>query len=374
MARIEPIEIDLEHLPEPKNIIAFDNGLLDISTGVLYRHTPRWFSRFCLEYEYDPDAKCDSWLNWLTQVSQGEEDWLNCLQMWFGYLLVADTSQQKLMLLHGPPRSGKGTVCRRIQHVMGKHNCVSVTMGDLAVPFGLERLIGKLVAIDGDVHIGRRDDSSAILGMLKRITGEDSVSIRLPHAVHALTHKLNVRFTLAVNRLMDFPDPSGALASRTIVLPFRESFVGREDITLDKRLETEASGILNWALEGLAMLRKVGRLTQPESGKEILEDFARLSSPVRSFVSDWCEYPASGKTVPCMMLRKAWELWCEVNGHEVGTVNRFGENLKSACPDVKRVLRGPKVSRETQYENIHLTDETISLLQQKGYDITTLYT
>ncbi|MCH8853176.1 MAG: DUF3854 domain-containing protein, partial [Planctomycetes bacterium] len=89
---------------DPENVIAFNNGLLDI-TNVggdlrMYDHVPTWFSTSVLPYSYDPKVKCPAWLAFLGEVL-GDEELIDLLQRWFGLCLVADTSYQKLLMLIG---------------------------------------------------------------------------------------------------------------------------------------------------------------------------------------------------------------------------------------------------------------------------------
>ena len=349
----------------PEKIIAFSNGLLDIETGVLTEHTPQWFSANSLDYPYDPAATCPHWLDFIGTVADTEEDWLDALQMWFGLNLVADTTQQKMMLFVGPPRSGKGTVCRVLQHVLGKHNYCNPALGSLSESFGMECLIGKLAAIVPDAHIGRGSDSTRIMESLKSVIGEDHQTIR-PIYKAAVNVRLLCRFTISVNELVVFPDASGAMASRLIILPFRHSHTGHEDLTIGRRLHAEASGIANWAIEGLTKLRQAGRLTQPQAGQQVLADYARLSSPVRGFILDFCVYPTNA-SVPCDELRAAWGIWCEENGHEAGSAGKFGERLYAACPNISRVLKGARGERERRYEGIDLTENARSLYNERRY-------
>ena len=44
------------------------------------------------------------------------------LQDWFGYLLLPDTSQEKMLLMVGPPRSGKGTIQKVLTELVGRSN------------------------------------------------------------------------------------------------------------------------------------------------------------------------------------------------------------------------------------------------------------
>ena len=100
--------------PPPLEVIALRNGLLHVPSAELLPPTPRFFTRNALDLDFMADAPPPvEWLRFVAEVfpdpAAGE-----LLQDWFGYLLLPDTSQQKIMLLVGPTRSGKGV----IQHVI----------------------------------------------------------------------------------------------------------------------------------------------------------------------------------------------------------------------------------------------------------------
>ena len=53
------------------------------------------------------------------------------LQEWVGYLLTQDTRQHKILLIVGPPRSGKGTIGRVLRELLGHENVVGPTLSSL---------------------------------------------------------------------------------------------------------------------------------------------------------------------------------------------------------------------------------------------------
>ena len=161
------------------DIIAFDNGLLDLGRfheeagAALMPHTPAWFSTNCLPHRYEPEAQCPRWLDFLAQVFEGDAGRIGALARWFGYNLTGDIRQQKFALLVGPPRSGKGTIMTVLTHVLGVQNVATPSLTSLGSRFGLAPLVGKQAAIVGDGHLGRSSDSVAVLERLKSIVGED---------------------------------------------------------------------------------------------------------------------------------------------------------------------------------------------------------
>jgi putative DNA primase/helicase len=232
--------------------------------------SPRFFNAFSLDYDFDPAAKPPvEWLAFLRSIWGSESESIDCLQEWFGYLLTADTRQQKILMMVGPKRSGRGTIARVLKAVTGASNVVNPTLSTLARPFGLSALIDKPVAIFPDARLSSRPDNAAIVECLLSISGEDDQTIDRKHLA-AWTGRLPTRFVLISNELPRLKDASGALASRLIILRFTRSFYDQEDTGLFDRLRRELPGILLWAVAGWQRLRLRGRFIQPRSARDLV--------------------------------------------------------------------------------------------------------
>ena len=82
--------------------------------------TPRFFNAFALDYDFVPAASEPAeWLDFLDQIWGPDEESIACLQEWFGYLLTPDTRQQKILMMVGPKRSGRGTIARVLKALVG---------------------------------------------------------------------------------------------------------------------------------------------------------------------------------------------------------------------------------------------------------------
>lgn len=66
--------------------------------------------------------------------------------------------------------------------------------------------------------------------------------------------RLQMKILLATNNFVALPDNSKALPSRIVPLRFTRSFLGREDLSLGRKLEGELPAILNWSLKGFRRL------------------------------------------------------------------------------------------------------------------------
>ena len=317
---------------DPLKILAVSNGLLHITNRQLAPPSPRFFTLNGLAFRYDRDADIPTqFLAFLESLWPDDPDNALLLQEWIGYLLTTDTSFQKILMMVGPKRAGKGTLARLIRQLIGARNVCNPTLANLGEPFGRAVLIGKPVAIISDARISGRTDAAVVAESLLSISGQDSQTIPRKY-LPDWTGTLPTRFTVMTNELPKIEDASGALASRFLVLRLTETFYGREDHQLDQRLSAELPGILNWALDGYDRLYSRGKFTQPESSAALVRDFEDLGSPVSAFLRERCDV-AKGAEVTQVAIFDAWKTWCAENGREhPGTIQTLGRNLRAVLP------------------------------------------
>jgi len=126
----------------PRDMLACSNTLVDLVTGENLPHTPYFLTMNAVDYAYNPTADCPRFEQFLGEIFPGSEAqrpkdydaWddehkdaqqrRELVQEIFGYLLSGDTSQQKMFLFMGKPRSGKGTLARVLRRLIGTANVV----------------------------------------------------------------------------------------------------------------------------------------------------------------------------------------------------------------------------------------------------------
>ena len=352
--------------PDPKNIIAFENGLLDLGSFLggeprLLKHTCNWVSTSCLPYPYDPQAQCPTWEGFLAASLEGDREKVTLLRQWFGYCLGWDTSLQKMVFLVGPPRAGKGTTSRVLQKLVGERNYTAYNLWKLAENFGLAPLVGKQVAFVGEINLAGAQKKHQILEQLNSIVGGDPVSVNAKHR-DEYTVFLPTRFTFNCNEMPAFFDTTGAFAARLLVVEFNTSFAGREDADLDRKLAAEVPGIANWALAGLADLRRAGRFTVTERLNEAVVAVQREASTPLAFAQDCLvveefyhnpSLPKVRTSTDHLWAKKeaVWQAyiqWCGENCRELGSRVWFFRDLRALLPKLskdrdKKVIDGKEV-------------------------------
>lgn len=345
------------------------DGLLHIPTRELHGHTPALFILNALPYGWGEAIEPVEWLRFIESVWPDDKESQQTLQEMFGYLLTGDTGKQKMFLIKGLPRSGKGTIGRVLRGLLGRANTIDTSFSQLAAsPFGLEGLVGKLVAFLPEARNtgGRHANLQLAVERMLSISGEDDVSVDRKHRTPWMG-KLGVRFVLLANEVPGLGDSTEAFASRFIVLKTNGTWLGREDEGLTNRLLMELPGILRWALEGRDRLAARGYFVQPAASKVVMEELADANNPTRVFLRECCEVGA-GFEEDKDNLYYAYSSWCTSEGRSADIRPRFFANLKSIDDRLSsfRPRVGIRDNRKYMVNNIRLL--TSKLKPDMGFE------
>lgn len=275
--------------PSPTTI-AFRNGVLDLANwdiGLidyeLKDHSSGHKTMSYLDFDYDQSADCPVWIKFLDAVFESDPERIKLLQQYMGYLLVYDYRWQKMLVMAGESRSGKGTIATVIRNIIGSDAYVGTSLSNLGRDFGLHSLIAAKVAVIGDAKQAAKLNINQAHETLLNITGNDFVTINRKNKTD-LNMQIPARLIMMANSVPRFADEADALFNRYLVLPFRVSFAGREDVTLSDKLELESAGIFNWAVEGLLDLAAAGRFIETAAGRDKAAEMRVFNNPVGAFV------------------------------------------------------------------------------------------
>lgn len=310
--------------------VAMANGIFDIEAREMREHTPRYFNTWSLPFDYDPDATCPQWLEFLEDVFENDPESIRTLRQFMGYFISGRHDLEKILALIGPSRSGKGTIADMIDALMGPSSVESFTLKSLAGEFGLQNLVGKSVMIAADSRSAMKaEDMQTAIERLLSLSANDKVIINRKNKT-PLSMRLGVRPVIMSNELPAFMDSSNAINQRMVMLKMRKSYIGREDHTLKKRVLSEVQGVFNWALGGLDDLNETGKLLQPQSAQNYIETLDEGSSPHEQFLNTYCSIGAIGdEDAWCYhpQLVQLWKSYCEQNDMKPGNPNWLPRKL-----------------------------------------------
>lgn len=358
--------------PSPTHI-AFKNGVVDLAGWdlglvdlTLLPHDPKHKTRSCLEFDFDPNAKCPKWLEFLGQVFEDDADRIKLLQQYLGYLLVYDYRWQKMLIMYGESRSGKGTIADIIRHLVGGDAFAATSLASMANDFGLESLVAAKVAVIGDAKQAQRTSINRAHEVLLNITGNDFVPVNRKHSSQ-LNLRIPARIVMLANNVPRFADDVDALYNRQLILPFTVSFAGREDVGLHAKLRAELPGIFNWAVEGLLDLAAAGKFVEPKLAAEAADELRIHSNPLATFVERFLVID-SESSVSRRVMFDCYTEFCRSIGVQPIPINEFGRRLHKAAPWVKRA-RESTGDRAWTYSGARLDYEALSEFVESEFDI-----
>lgn len=331
----------LEMSDSPDGLVIFQNGVLDLKTGIMYEHSAQYLTTKIVPYNYNLSATAPTWLKFVNEVFEDDAERIALLQEWLGYMISPSYLHQKVMLLLGPPRCGKGTIGKVLEQLVGSRNFTGGGLISFASDSFLESLQHKTVLFSGDTAKNiSRNHVDKVIETIKKISGNDAMAFDRKY-ISSKTCTLPTRITLAGNNIPRLFDDSSALSSRMLVLTFDVSYEDREDLELTSKLLREIEGIATWALQGLSRLNKVGRFTRPAASSDEVKFIMETYSPLRSFIESACILDENAR-VSSTEIYDAYRAWAvlEQEGNPLAR--------KTFITALKDATRGQRVKYGTQ--------------------------
>lgn len=299
---------------EGKDFISFRNGILDVQTGELLRHSEQWFSFQSVDLDYQENADCQEFLKFLRDVWDGDIELIESLRLWMGYCLLSQANLQKFAVFKGASRAGKSTLVGVIEAMLGQSNTTSTSLSLIGSDFGLESLMGKKLCVFQDADRASMDRMGVATERIKSLASNDPMGVNRK-GQSVVNQRLGIKVAFVCNRMPSFLNDENAMTNRMIVFPFWKSFEGREDFGLLERLEAEVQGVLNWSLVGARRLLRGERLVMSSRGREALQEIHEALDSVQGFIAECVEDTSQEHNrVSARGMWDAYREWCKDSG------------------------------------------------------------
>lgn len=307
-------------------------------------HQSDHYATFALDVDFNPDAghKCDRWLAFLDETIQTPAA-IAQVQEFCGWCFTRDTRFAKCLLLYGPGADGKSVLIKTIRKLIGPDNCSAVSFAGLEDQFLRSSLYNKLLNISTEV--GSRALESPYF---KAVVSGDPIDA-------AFKHKNSFSFTpcckliFAANKLPRILDNSDGFFRRLLPISFKRQFFENDpdhDPDLEAKLETELSGIFEWAIVGLHRLWRQKKFTQCDETLRTLQAYRRLNNPVVAFIEDRC-IVEDGQEVAKDDLYREFKTYCTASGYTALNKENFFREVYAAYNYLKQYR--PRVDGQRVY-------------------------
>lgn len=326
-ARWEPqITVSAADLDTHPFLLACANGTIDLKTGKLRPSRPADLITRGTDVAYNPDATCPRFERVLVEVFAGDLELVAFMQRLAGYCLTGDTREHILAVLHGAGCNGKTTLIEVLKLLLGDlavtaaFDTFSRTKGDRGPRNDLARLAGARLVTASESGADRRLDEATV----KEITGGDTIAARFLYGEH-FEFQPTFKILLSTNHRPAVSGDDDAIWRRLRLIPFEQSFAGREDHDLSTTLRAELPGILAWAVRGCLDWQRDG-LGQAGAVQQATRAYRDDEDTIGTFIADCCQ-EGENRSVGTTELRTAYTAWCERNGEPALTSKALTQTL-----------------------------------------------
>ncbi len=146
---VERAEIRNSDFFNPVKKINFNNGYLDLETMEFRPHTPEIGFKSCLTYDFDENAVCPTFDQFLIDIFEGDEALSRMCLEYIGYALSGDDCwAAKALVLTGEGSNGKSTFLKAVKEVLGASNYSTSKVSYFTTKeYSVQRLDGKMANI-----------------------------------------------------------------------------------------------------------------------------------------------------------------------------------------------------------------------------------
>ncbi|MFJ5280330.1 phage/plasmid primase, P4 family [Streptomyces parvulus] len=308
-----PIDTEIADFDADPYKLLVGNGVVDLRTGQLLPVDRKYLLTRGTSVEYDPNADCPMWMDFLAWAFQGDVETIEYIQRMFGMCLIGNNAHQVAFFLYGPGRSGKTTLTRVLSRLLGDY----ATSADLSV-FNesssghnepLARLAGARLVVFSETRQGQRINEA----QFKKFTGEDTLTA-------SYKNKSWFEFLPAFTPVMfGNAQPSIAFDSgverRMKVIPMRAQISdGQKNPKLvEQMLLNEGPAIMAWAVEGARLATAESFVPDPPQVAQAVKEYKRENDHIGDFIEE-CLVFEGGATVASDVVWARYSTWIQAGG------------------------------------------------------------
>ena len=329
-AQNEPgVFMEMNNFDSHKDIFNVKNGMVDLQTGELLPHDMKLFITKLSEIEYNTDASCPRWNQFLDEICPDKEA-QGYLQRFFGYTLSGHNRAEKMLVLNGLGGNGKGVLLDTITKIMGDYTRVAESStilkrknersssNDLADLYGYRLVRASETAANQILDEAR----------IKIITGGNTIKCRLLYKQY-IEYIAQFKLVLETNHKPIIESQDNSIWRRVDRLDFDNTFNeadGTRDEFLRDTLESELEGILLWMVNGAIEWYKIG-LATPEAIADLNISYKEELDEIGGFL-EICTEKDSSSQVSKKTLYLLYTFWCKHIDEYPLSKKAFGKRLE----------------------------------------------
>lgn len=320
--------VDKESGIADANLIAFNNGVLNIATNEFNEFSPEYIITNKIPYNYNADAKSELLEKVMTKLSCGDENVYKLLLQAVGYCFYRRNELRKSFFLLGEKRNGKSTFLDMVATLLGEDNTANLDLCEIGDRFRTAELTGKLANIGDDIN----DEWISNTAVFKKVVSGDTVTVERkgkdPYKLKSFA-----KFFFSANSLprLGRGKDSRAVLDRLVIIPFNAKFT-KDDPDYDPfikyklRDKSVMEALIAMAVPALKDVLIEQEFIQSDKAVKTLEEFEKSNNPILEFFE---ELSASDYlNEPIKSVYQIYNVFCLSNNLQAISAIEFQKQMK----------------------------------------------
>lgn len=303
-----------EDFNDDENIIVFENGVLNISTGKLMPHDPKYLVSRIVNAPYlESGCSAPRFWQFLDELLPEDGPTQTFLLQFIGAILsnVKGWRYKKMLLLVGEGNTGKSKLRELITMILGNEYCMSMDLKKLNERFSTSAIYGKRLVGSGDMSYMKVDE----MAIAKEITGGDMIFAEYK-GKDGFTFRYDGMVWCNCNRLPYFGGDKGTHVYERFAIVSCHNVIPEEkrDPHLLEKLYAEKDAIINIAINRFIDTVKQGyRFTESEDMEWNRYYYSIENSSLLSFIQERCSLRVKDAKILRSVFNASYAEWCKDN-------------------------------------------------------------
>lgn len=345
------------HSDELCDYVVTANGMVDWRNRILLDWDPGYKTTIAFDVEFDPDAKCSHFEQYMIDWLPDEQVRL-VVQEYLGYCLIPNTNFRKAMFMYGKGKNGKSVLLEFLQDFFGDYSS-TLSYDGLFTRFGPATLKDKLVNIFDDTTVSFSKETGVVKNLIAGGT------IQAEHKGAQIFQFTNTaRLIFSSQETPRTSDNSIAWFDRWFFVHFPNQFrpSNKMKTEMQHNMKAERAGIFNWMLDGLARLIDQDEFSDSTGLQQTSKDYRSQNDNVAQFVLNLCTEKEQSDKISLTDLYKVYNIWVE--GEQLRPVSKkvFATRVADIGYERKKGYINGK-SGQSYFEGLYLNIEAEDYLE-----------
>lgn len=321
----------------PAHWIHFKNCYFDYRTGEVFPHDPDYNEVHVIPWDYAP-FRCPATCKY---VERGEgllretvkepllfDSFIEraipnssdriMLYQYIAYAMTLRTDEQKFLLIYGPGGTGKSTLLKLIEEIIGASNVSGISLQGLQERFAPVGLFLKQANICADIPLTALTE----IDMIKKLTGEDTITADRKMKSF-ISFRSYARLFFSANSIPYVDEKTNALYRRMLILKM-DNAPDTVDQGLYEKLRAEIPNIITRVTNCFCVSE--GKIEISDNCREAVKEAHKDSDSVVAFLDERCTEEPDART-DRRTLYDAYKNYCYSEGRKELSPNGFYKAL-----------------------------------------------